>query len=168
MGLDAHVFDRLALAGLRSSSGGLRPGWPGRRRRRHALGPRSRPPAPRPFWCRLGPAAANGTARRRPLVPALRAGSHAQPEGSANKNPELQVEHGGEGSIPRGRASAPSGRHGCSGGFATGAAVRGGEPSPKSSPSGRTRATPMPSKQAERQAASRPEPPCPQTAAGRG
>lgn len=127
---------------------GIAPGWPGRRWRRHALGPRSRPPAPRPFWCRLGPAAANGTARRRPLVPALRAGSHALPVGSADKSLPLQAEHGGGGSIPRDRASAPSGRHGCSGGFAIGAAVRGGDVSPKSYPSGRTRATPMPSKQA--------------------
>lgn len=96
----------------------------------------------------LGAAAANGTARRRPLVPALQAGSPPPPEGAGYKPDGLQDEHGGGGSTHRDRASAPSGRHGCSGGFATGAAVRGGDVSPKSNPSGRTRATPMPSKQA--------------------
>jgi hypothetical protein len=146
---------------------GIAPGWPGRRWRRHALGPRSRPPAPRPFWCRLGPAAANGTARRRPLVPALRAGSHTLPVGSADKSSRYRLS-------TEERAQSPATVHQHQAGD-TGAAAglrlepqSGGAMYPRSPVRRGALARPRCPPSRRRAGSFGAEPPCPQITAGRG
>ena len=69
-GLDARVCDGVTPCPAASRRGrGAAPGCPSRRGRRHALGPRLRPPAPPAVLVPHGAGASNGTARRRPLVP---------------------------------------------------------------------------------------------------